>query len=150
MPSSLVLPSDAPLSLDLDASEESDAIVATAELLRGHPDILDHAAFVEAILERQKINPPLLGSGIALPHARTSKVKEIVFAVARCARPVPFGDQAIPVRLIFLYGIPPHRVAEHLATVAALARKLRNQAVIDGLLAAPDAATFFGLLRDSS
>lgn len=149
MPSSLVLPSDAPLSLDLDVSDESGAIVATAELLRGHPDILDHASFVEAILERQKINPPLLGNGIALPHARTSKVKEIAFAVARCARPVPFGDQAVPVRLIFLYGIPPHRVAEHLATVAALARRLRDRNVIDGLLAAADPATFFTLLRES-
>jgi len=146
---SLVLPSDAPLSLNLDASEESGAIMATAELLRGHPDVLDHAAFVEAILERQKINPPLLGNGIALPHARTSKVKEIVFAAARCARPVPFGDPAVPVRLIFLYGIPPHRVAEHLATVAALARKLRDPKVVDGLLAAADAATFFTLLRES-
>jgi len=144
-----VLPSDAPLTLDLDVSGEFDAIVAVAESLREHPDILDHSAFVEAILERQNINPPLLGSGIALPHARTPKVKEIVFAVARCAQPVPFGDEAIPVRLIFLYGIPPHRVAEHLATIAALARKLRNQAVVDGLLAAPDPAAFFTLLRDS-
>jgi len=150
MPPAFVLPPDAPILLDLEPCTEREAITAATELLRGHPDVLDHAAFVEAVFERQKINPPLLGVGIALPHARTPKVKEIVFAVARCARPVPFGDQAIPVRLIFLYGIPPHRVAEHLATVAALARKLRNQAVIDGLLAAPDAATFFGLLRDSS
>jgi hypothetical protein len=51
--------------------------------------------------------------------------------------------------LIFLYGIPHHRVAEHLATVASLARRLRDQSVIDGLLAAADPPTFFMLLRGS-
>lgn len=143
MPPAPVLPTDAPLMLDLDAATEQEAITAVTELLRGHPDVVDHTAFVAAVFERQKINPPLLGAGIALPHARTPHVKEIVFAVARCVRPVPFGDTVTPVRLIFLYGIPPHRVAEHLATTAALARKLRDPAVVTGLLAAQDATAFF-------
>lgn len=147
MPPSPVLPTDAPLILDLDAATEQEALTAVTEMLRDHPDVIDHAAFAEAVFERQKINPPLLGAGIALPHARTPQVKEIVFAVARCARPVSFGDSATPVRLIFLYGIPPHRVAEHLATTAALARKLRDPAVVTGLLAAQDATAFFQHLR---
>lgn len=132
--------------LDLDVSTEKDAIEGVMELLRGHPDVKDYAAFKEAVFERQKINPPLLGSGIALPHARTAQVKEVVFAVGRCRNPVPFGDAATPVRLIFLYGIPPHRVAEHLATTAALARRLRDPQVVDGLLTAKDADEFAGYL----
>lgn len=147
MASSSVLPSNAPLLLDLDVATEQEAITAVTELLRGHPDVIDHAAFVDAVFERQKINPPLLGSGIALPHARTPQVKEVVFAVARCVRPVSFGNDATPVRLIFLYGIPPHRVAEHLATTAALARKLRDPVVVAGLLAAGDATAFFQCLN---
>ena len=146
MPPAFVLPPDAPILLDLEAATEREAITAATELLRGHPDVLDHAAFVEAVFERQKINPPLLGVGIALPHARTPKVKEIVFAVVRCRHKVPFGADATPVRLIFLYGIPPHRVAEHLATTAALARKLRDPVVVAGLLTAEDSATFFQCL----
>ncbi|BCU76224.1 PTS sugar transporter subunit IIA [Luteolibacter sp. LG18] len=140
--SSLALPPNAPLLLDLDVSTEEDAIRAVAGLLKGHPDVTDHAAFVAAVFERQKINPPLLGNGIAMPHARTPQVKEVVFAMARCKQPVPFGDGQTPVRLIFLYGIPPHRVAEHLATTAALARRLRDPAIVQRLLDAPDAEAF--------
>jgi len=144
--SSPVLPPNAPLILDLEAATEHEAIRAVCGLLNGNPDVKDVVRFTEAVFERQKINPPLLGSGIAMPHARTPLVKEVVFAVARCVHPVPFGDSATPVRLIFLYGIPPHRVAEHLARTAALARKLNNPAVIKGLLEATDAVAFFELL----
>ena len=77
------LPPDAPITLDLEAAGEEQAIRAVADLLAGKDGIRDQAAFVGAVLERQKINPPLLGSGIALPHARTAAVSEIVFAAAR-------------------------------------------------------------------
>ncbi|MEO7097900.1 MAG: PTS sugar transporter subunit IIA [Luteolibacter sp.] len=146
MPISLLTP-DTPLVLDLDAVTEEAAILELAGHLKGHPDIRDLGAFTVAVLERQKINPPLLGSGIALPHARTGEVREVVFAVARTRGPVPFGEGKCPVRLIFLYGIPPHRVAEHLATTAALARKLRDPKVVTALLDAPDEETFRKVLN---
>lgn len=140
--SSPVLPPNAPLLLDLDVSTEDEAIRAVIALLDGNPDVTNHAAFTEAVFERQKINPPLLGNGIAMPHARTPQVKEVVFAMARCKQHVNFGENETPVRLIFLYGIPPHRVAEHLATTAAMARRLRDPAVVQQLLEAQDAVAF--------
>lgn len=143
---SSVLPPNAPIILDLEAPDERSAILAVAELLKGHSDVTDHEAFTAAVLERQKINPPLLGNGIAMPHARTPMVKEVVFAVARCRKSIPFGEHDAPVQLIFLYGIPPHRVSEHLATTAALARRLRDPAVVAALLEADDATDFFAKL----
>jgi CBS domain-containing protein len=83
-------------------------------LLRGHAQIRDEAGFLVAVLERQSINPPVLGSGVALPHARTPLVGEIVCVAARCREPVAFGPDAVPVRLIFLFGIPPHRITDSL------------------------------------
>lgn len=143
---SLLTP-ETPLVLDLDAVMEEAAILELAGYLDGHPDVSDLTAFTKAVLERQKINPPLLGSGIALPHARTSAVKEVVFAVARTRVPISFGEANCPVRLIFLYGIPPHRVAEHLATTAALARKLRDPTVLAALLDAADEEAFRQVLN---
>jgi mannitol/fructose-specific phosphotransferase system IIA component (Ntr-type) len=136
----------APVALDILTSTENDAITATAGLLTGWPEILDTAGFRSAVLERQQINPPLLGNGIALPHARTALVKEIVMAILRTREPVPFGPQGSPVRLIFLYGIPPYRVSEHLATTAALARKLRDADRVQALLKTTDADSFRQLL----
>lgn len=137
-PSAILL--EAPVLLDLDETTEAGTIRAVANLLSGEPGITNHPRFVEAVLERQKINPPLLGNGIALPHARCASVREIVFAAARCRRPVTFGDT--PVKLVFLFGVPPARIAEYLAMTAALARRLRDPEVVEALLRAPDAAAF--------
>ena len=139
------LPPDAPVTLDLEAVGEEQAIRAVAGLLEGKAGIRDEAAFIGAVLERQKINPPLLGNGIALPHARTGAVSEIVFAVARCRAPVDFSGTA--VSLVFLFGVPPERIAEYLAMTAALARRLRDPRVVADLMAAPDEASFRSILE---
>lgn len=138
--------SSAPILLDTETATENAAIQGAVALLHGHADVLNSAAFLSSVLERQLISPPLLGGGIALPHARCSHVREVVMAIARTRESVSFGPDATPVRLIFLYGIPPHRVAEHLATTAALARKLRDPSTVQALLDAPDADSFRRLL----
>lgn len=141
-----LLCSSAPVALDTTAATENETILDAAGLLARSPDVLDPAAFAAAVLDRQRISPPLLGNGIALPHARTALVRETVMSITRTAQPVPFGQNGAPVRLIFLYGIPPHRVAEHLATTAALARRLRDPEIVQALLEAEDPDTFRNLL----
>lgn len=141
------LPTDAPLVLDFEASSESEAISTLVARLAGDPRILQPQRFLEAVFERQKINPPLLGNGIALPHARCSAVSDIVMAVGRLASPVMFGETAI--RLILLIGVPPHRISEYLAMTASLARRLRSQDVVARLLSAPDEEAFRAELAGS-
>ncbi len=138
---------DAPPLLDLDAPDEVAAITHVAALLKGHAHVRDQAGFLAATLERQRVNPPVLGSGIALPHARTQLVDEIVCVAARCKEAVPFGPEAVPVRLIFLFGIPPHRITEYLASVASLLKRLRHPEVIDGLLHAESGGDFLKWLE---
>lgn len=127
---------DAPPLLDLRAVDEEGAITRVAALLKGHARVADEAGLLAAVLERQRIQPPMLGNGVALPHARTPLVDEIVCVAARCVEPVVFGPDATPVRLIFLFGIPPHRISEYLALTAGLVRRLRQPEVMDGLLGA--------------
>jgi mannitol/fructose-specific phosphotransferase system IIA component (Ntr-type) len=132
----------APILLDLKASGEEMALRELAELLNGNSAVVDPEKFWEAIWDRQCIQPPLLGDGIALPHARTAAVTEMVFAIARCEHPVPFGPDGDKVRLIFLYGVPPNQVTQSLAAVAQLIKKLCRPGVLKALLAAKDEAEF--------
>lgn len=138
---------NAPPLLDLVVSNETDAIIGTAGLLNGCRDVIDFAVCLEAVFDRQRINPPILGSGVALPHARTPLVREIVCVAARTAEPVPFGADEKPVRLIFLFGIPPQRISEYLAVTAALVKRLRQPEVIHGLLDAKTPDDFLRWLK---
>jgi mannitol/fructose-specific phosphotransferase system IIA component (Ntr-type) len=133
---------NAPLQLDLDAATEHDAIAETAAPLDGSKSVVDCGPFLQAVFDRQRINPPVLGCGIALPHARTALVREIVCAASRCREPVLFGPEETPVRLIFLFGIPPDRIGEYLALTAALVKRLRNPEVLAGLMSAETAVDF--------
>lgn len=133
---------NAPPILDLAAADENDAIQRTAALLGREPAIRDFEGFVKAVLDRQRINPPVLGNGVALPHARTALTREIVCVASRCAAPVAFGPEATPVRLVFLFGIPPHRISEYLGVTAALVKRLRDPEILTGLLTAETAPEF--------
>ncbi len=143
---SLPLNFAAPPLLDFEASDENDAIRRTTELMAFHSGITHFGAFVDAIFDRQKINPPILGNGVAIPHARTVLAREIVCVAGRCKNDVPFGPDAIPVRLIFIFGIPLHLIDEYLQLTAELARKLRNPEILNALLSAPTSEDFAALL----
>ena len=133
--------------LDLEVPDENQAIQRTAELLKSEPAIIDFHGFVTAVFDRQKINPPILDNGVALPHARTRLTREIVFVAARCAGPVAFGPDARPVRLVFLFGIPPHRISEYLGMTALLVKRLRDPETLHGLLTAETVQKFTALLE---
>lgn len=137
----------APPLLSLAALDEQSAIFTTVELLRGHSAVGDIDLLTQAVWERQKIHPPLLGNQIALPHARTVAVTEIVFAVSRLFEPVPFGPEKIPVRLLFLFGVPPHRISEYLAATALLVRLLRDPDRSAALLSCADPGEFLAILN---
>ncbi len=135
-----------PPLLDFVATDEPDAVRRTAELLAIDSGITNFGGFVDAVFDRQRLNPPVLGNGIAIPHARTVLARDIVCVAARCAGPVPFGPEAEPVRLIFLLGIPPHRINEYLELMAALVKRLRDPEVLHGLLTAQTPEEFAGFL----
>jgi mannitol/fructose-specific phosphotransferase system IIA component (Ntr-type) len=141
------MPAVAPVGLDLPETGEEALILAVAELLRHEPAVVDFPGMTQDLLIRQRDKPPLLGNGIALPHARTKAVTEPLLAVARSLSVVPFGPEAVPVRLVFLFVIPSARAHESLAMTAMLARMLRSSSTVEGLLAARDEEAFRRFLK---
>lgn len=137
----------APLLLDFPSADEKSAVMRVADLLQSAPAVTDHSRLAAAIWERQCMQSPLLGGGIALPHARTSTVTDLVFALGRTSSPVPFGPDRQEVRLIFLYATPPHLIAPSLSVIAALVARLRNKDTLHTLLTATDEASFKAALR---
>ncbi len=146
--SASLLQLSAPPCLRIEAGDSAGAIRATLEALRGHGAIADFAGFGEEVFQRQRINPPVLDIGVAIPHARTSLVRDLVFAAGRCARSLSFSEGHPPVRLVFLFGVPPHRISEYLAVMAALVRRLRSEETLRGLLTAETAEEFQQWLTD--
>ena len=62
--------------------------------------------------------------------------------IATCSKPILFGD--MPVRLIFLIGIPKRAGADYLELISFLARHVRGERVVDRLMHAEDMSSFLG------
>ncbi|MBV9672442.1 MAG: PTS sugar transporter subunit IIA [Verrucomicrobia bacterium] len=124
----------------LNAPAEKDAIEMMLSAVGQDTRIKDLASLKSAIFERQKADPPILSSGIAFPHARTDTVQELLLVIATCEKPIVFG--AIPVRLIFLIGVPKTAVREYLELTSFLARNLRTQHEVDTLAGAANLEAF--------
>ena len=135
-----------PVLLGLEAATELEVIERLIGLLAGRGEVRDVGELRRAVLERQKLQPPLLGSGVALPHARTNAVGELVVAVGRCREPVPFGPERVPIRLVFLYGVPAHGISVYLDAVSRLTRVLRDPAALEAMLTTTEEAEFRRLL----
>ena len=131
---------------NLDADSEHEAISKMLGRLQGHPEVQDWQKLSAAVFDRQQTERPLFPGGIAFPHARTDCVSALVTVIATCSQPIPFGE--IPVRLIFLIGIPKRAGADYLELISFLARHVRGDRVVDRLVASEeDMSSFLGGFR---
>jgi PTS system nitrogen regulatory IIA component len=108
---------------------------------------LDQHLIFDALQAREKLGSTGLGKGFALPHARIEPLANRFALFARLARPIEFAAiDGRPVDLIILLLTPTNSGGEHLATLAALSRPLRNQDLLQRLRNAADAQEVHQLL----
>ncbi|HZI33276.1 MAG TPA: PTS sugar transporter subunit IIA, partial [Candidatus Binatia bacterium] len=75
-----------------------------------------------------------IGFGIAMPHASTVLVSEVVGALGRSRRGVQFDAlDGRPVRLVMLFLVPQGQFQKHLHTLSNIAKLLHKQDFRDGL-----------------
>jgi PTS system nitrogen regulatory IIA component len=114
---------------------------AAAALSLKQPDLL------RALQAREQLGSTGLGRGFALPHARLPHLPRIYACVARLARAIDF--EAVddkPVDLVVLLLTPESAASQHLATLAALSRPFRDEAFVQLVRKAPDAAALHKVL----
>jgi len=108
---------------------------------------LEARAVFDALLVRENLGSTGLGKGFALPHARLEALSRRYALFARLARPIDFtAIDSRPVDLVILLLTPADNGGEHLATLAALSRPLRNERFLQQLRAATDAPAIHRLL----
>lgn len=110
---------------------------------------LDSSKVFEVLWEREKLNSTGVGHGVAIPHARVTKLDRIVGVFAHLDGSVDFEsiDEA-PVDLVFALLTPEDAGADHLKALARISRLMRNSAMCEKLRAANDKAQLYALLTE--
>jgi len=138
---------------DLKAEGRWEAISEIVELLVSSGRILpeDSESVLESIKQREQTMSTGIGLGIAIPHASSDKVQEVVAGFGRSKKGIEFDSlDGQPVSFIVLFVVPKDQFQTHLRTLAAIAKFLNDRTVRDELSAAATAADILEVFQRRS
>ena len=110
---------------EMKATERWTAIVELIDLLvqKGHIQNNDRDSVLGALRQREETMSTGIGFGIAIPHASSNCVTQVVAAFGRSSTGIEFDSlDNSPVRFIVLFIVPKDQFQVHLRTLAAIAK----------------------------
>lgn len=117
------------IKLGLESVSKETAIRAAGELLKEIGCVGD--AYIDAMLEREKLVTTYMGQGVAIPHGTTQvqdEVKKSGIVMLQYPNGVLFGEEK--AQLIFgVAGVG----ADHLNLLADISNKLEDEALLETL-----------------
>jgi mannitol/fructose-specific phosphotransferase system IIA component (Ntr-type) len=125
-----------PIVIELLAENRWQAIDELISCLVTHGKIKpeDRDAIVACVKKRESSMSTGIGFGIGIPHASTDLVSEVVGAIGRSRKGIPFEALDFkPVHLVMLFLIPQGQFQKHLHTLSNLAKLLHNRDFRDEL-----------------
>ncbi|WP_173915362.1 PTS 2-O-a-mannosyl-D-glycerate transporter subunit IIABC [Halobacillus sp. Marseille-Q1614] len=103
--------------------------------------------FYQAVMERESLSPTGLEGGLAIPHGKSSAVKEAAFAVATLRKPIADWesvDENNRVELVMLLAIPDNEAGStHLSLLSELMTRMADPAYKQRLMAAQTSEQFY-------
>jgi 2-O-A-mannosyl-D-glycerate PTS system EIIABC component len=94
--------------------------------------------FFQAVLDREKLSPTGFEGGLAIPHGKSTTVKEAAFAIATLKKPLTDWESIDPnnqVQLVILLAIPETEAGStHLSLLSEFVTRLSDDSYKNGLL----------------
>jgi mannitol/fructose-specific phosphotransferase system IIA component (Ntr-type) len=118
------------VKVGLEAEDKWDAITQLVDLIVAAKDIKpEHRAdTLEVIFDRERSMSTGMERGIAIPHANSSLLSEVVGAIGIAKSGVDFESlDNIPAQLIVLLVIPKNKFQKHVRTLAGIARLFNHE-----------------------
>ena len=134
------------VTLQLRSRKAANALREIVQLLTNNGKIDNAEKFLQEVLVREQAHPSVVENGVAFPHARTDLVDQIVIGIGRSRAGIPFGENALRARLIFVIGVPERLVNDYLICLGTLARLVKDDAIRAALLRAQTPREFLDAL----
>jgi len=136
---------------EMKATERWPAIVELIDLLVSLGKIKppDRESILASLKQREETMSTGIGFGIAIPHASSDRLDEVVAAFGRSTKGIEFDalDNA-PVKFVVLFVVPKNQFQTHLRTLASIAKFLNDRAVRDRLGSSTSAEEILSIFRE--
>lgn len=135
------------IKLNLVATNKDEVINQLVDVLWNAGKLNDKALYKEEILKRESLSSTGIGERIAIPHAKTSAVKNASLALGIYKGGVDYDSlDGEPVNIVFMIAAPEGANNEHLETLSRLSVLLMNPEFKNGLLNAKTPQEVISLL----
>ena len=136
--------------LNFEANNKEEAIEKFINSLDKTGTIKEPNALKDALLEREKLGTTGIGQGIAMPHARSSAIKDLTVAFFRSEKGIDFKSMdSEPVHLVFLLLAPVTAGGPYLKLLAKISRLLRGDDFRTALMEAKDVSSVLQIIQDN-
>ena len=118
------------IEVNLQATKKKETLKELIDKLAAAKKIKENVKekVLQALLEREKLGSTGIGQGVAIPHAKTDKVSEIVCAFGTSKKGVEFDAlDGEKVYIIFLLVAPQDSAGMHLKVLAKISRLLKDK-----------------------
>jgi mannitol/fructose-specific phosphotransferase system IIA component (Ntr-type) len=106
-----------------DGGQERDVLVNAGRIREDEREVV-----LDSIKQREQTMSTGIGFGIAIPHASSDKVEEVVAAFGRSTVGIEFDSlDGRPVFFVVLFVVPKDQFQTHLRTLAAIAKFLTTK-----------------------
>lgn len=135
------------VATDLVAPNKEAALRALADLFVKTGVQADSETIFKLLWDREALASTGVGSGVAIPHARVAGIPDVVGALAIHRRGLPFDSvDGQDVQILVAVLASDRQPSRHLKALANISRLLRDPAVRQQMLDAPDAAALHAIL----
>ncbi len=136
--------------LNFEAENKDKAIEKFVSSLQQSGSIKEPEALKDALFEREKLGTTGVGGGIAMPHARSSAIKDLTVAFFRSESGIDFkAIDSSPVNLVFMLLAPVSSGGPYLKLLAKISRLLRSEEFKASLLAAKNPAEIMQIIKEN-
>ena len=138
---------------DLKGKSKHEVLAKMVQCLADTGRIDDYDAFIENVLEREKIESTDMGIGVAIPHGKSSAVKQTSVVIGRLADPIPWKeaqeDHEKATFAIFLLAVPAsdENGSMHLELISKVATLLIDDDFVEILKSTPSEKTLLSTIE---
>ncbi|GGC99294.1 PTS 2-O-a-mannosyl-D-glycerate transporter subunit IIABC [Thalassobacillus devorans] len=138
------------ISTDLTFSTKDEVIRYLVNQLSEAGKLHSEEDFYQAVIERETLSPTGFEGGLAIPHGKSSAVKEASFAVATLRKPLEDWesiDEENKVELVMLLAIPENEAGStHLSLLSELMTRLADPKYKSRLVQASSSEALYAAL----
>lgn len=128
------------IKIPLESDEKFQIIEEMVDILNKAGRIQNRDMVLNAVMDREHIMSTGMGDGVAIPHAKTDGVKELVAAFGITKQDIDFQSiDRKPVRIIFLLAGPTDQTGPHLKALSRISRLMHRKEFRDKLAAVHNA-----------